>query len=227
MWSVLVLAAAAAEPSPALPAVEAAIVPGCPSEHDGTLSACQWRRVLWAHHLWATGRVERLVPSGSAVYNRYVEADAMAAGLVALGVPAARVVPEPRALHSDQNVAFALKLAEAHGWSRMAVASDPFQAPGLCSMIVAWTDRDCTPLSMDVTWTNTRFRAGTPVVRTEPVDAASWLPLHERERRIAVLTGYRRPNSWSVYIGKAILRWFGLSRPPPLPPDLAALQDVR
>ena len=30
--------------------VDVAIVPGCPSEADGTLSACQWRRAAWAAH---------------------------------------------------------------------------------------------------------------------------------------------------------------------------------
>lgn len=200
--------------------VDLVLVPGCPTLPDGRLSECQWQRVAWAQHLWAVGVVERFVTSGDAVHNRFVEADAMAAGLVALGVPAERILREPRALHTDQNVALSLELL-APGWS-FGVASDPLQAPGCCAMAEAW-GRDCVALVMDVPLTRARVEAGLPELRAEPVPPERWLPLDERERRIAALTGRRRGNSLLLYMGKALLRPFGLSRPPPAPPPIEAL----
>ena len=46
---------------------DVAIVPGCPSSDDGTLSHCQQRRVAWAGRLWAEGRVANVITSGAAV----------------------------------------------------------------------------------------------------------------------------------------------------------------
>ena len=207
--------------------VDVALVPGCPTEADGALSDCQWRRVAWAQHLYAIGAVDRLIVSGAAVQNRYVEADAMKLGLVALGVPAERVLTEPQALHTDQNVAFALDLVDAHPDWRFAVASDPLQAPGCCDMVRAWSGRECAVLAMDMPLVDLRVRLGMPEVKAEPVPAAHWLPLDERERRIAALTGHRRGNSMLIYASKALLNGFGLSHRPPLPPPIEALLASR
>lgn len=201
------------------PPAPLAIVPGCPSEPDGTLSACQWRRVVWAHHLWASGLARGFVVSGNAVYNRYVEAEALAAGLVALGVPASRIALEPRALHTDENIAYALRIAESRRERLVTVASDGVQANGSCAMVRAWTrgEIDCIPAPIDYAWAKARMARGLPEVRTSPVPADSWLSLEERERRIAAQTGWRRPPSMLLYAQNALLRPFGLARPPRLP----------
>lgn len=203
--------------------IDVVIIPGCPSEEDGRLSACQWRRVLWADHLYMSGKVAHFVTSGSAVQNRYVEADALAAGLIALGVPESAILREPNALHSDQNIACSLAMIDDMSFTTVGVASDALQAPGLCAMVRAWSGHACTPLSLDVTWTNMRFAAGVPVVATRPIPADRWLPLREREDRIYARTGYRRGGSWAIYISKSILNVFGLSHAPPLPPTLDSL----
>ncbi|MFZ5475465.1 MAG: ElyC/SanA/YdcF family protein [Myxococcota bacterium] len=198
----------------ATPVAPVAIVPGCPSEEDGTLSACQWRRVVWAHHLWASGLVGGFVTSGNAVYNRYVEAEALAAGLAALGVPADRVTLEPRALHTDENIAYALRLLEGH--AVVAVASDPIQADGGCAMVNAWTEGvTCLSAPMDYRFVGARLARGVPEVRTEPVN--EWVPLDEREAAIREITGWKRPPSMMLYLVNTLKRPFGLSRPPRLP----------
>ena len=199
-----------------------ALVPGCPSEADGSLSVCQWRRVAWAEHLYATGVVQGFVTSGAAVHSPFVEADALAAGLQALGVPDSAIRRERRALHTDQNVAYSLLVVdEARAGAAggpVLVASDGGQAAGMCSMVNAWKGSyasvtGCVAARLDETWVRDRLAQGMPSVRTEP--DPQWLPLPERERLLALETGYVRPSSFWVYARGAFLNLFGLSRPPP------------
>lgn len=203
--------------------VDVAFVPGCPSQLDGQLSMCQWRRVVWAEHLYALGVVRGFITSGDAVHSPYVEADALAAGLVALGVPEDVIVRERRALHTDQNVAYSLALldeqraADGAGARPVVVASDAGQASGMCSMVTAWrssfpTVSTCISAPIDEAWTFRRLEAGVPDVRTQPQQ--NWLTLAEREAQMAAQTGHRRPPSFWVYTGHGFLKLFGLSRPP-------------
>jgi hypothetical protein len=171
--------------------------------------------VVWAQHLWASGQVGGFVASGNAVYTPYVEAEALTEGLVALGVPRARVWLEPRALHTDENIAYALRIAGELGVREVAVASDGWQASGGCAMVEAWSELACTPAPIDYDLVRARLSRGVPEVRGERVQ--SWVPLAVREAEIARETGYRRPPSLVLYITKALLRPFGLARPPRLP----------
>lgn len=207
--------------SPAELPVAVALVPGCPSNPDGTLSICQWRRVLWAHHLYASGVVTRLVTSGNAVQTPHVEAEAMAAGLVALGVPAAAILQERRALHTDENVAYTLAMVVEAPWrsggTPLMIATDRGQASGACAMVDHWRRafpgiEGCISAPIDERWVWARLRQGLPEVRVEPV--AGWVPLAEREAAIADETGRRRPPSFWVYTRGAILGAFGRGRPP-------------
>ena len=64
------------EYSPARP-LDVVIIPGCPTEKDGSLSKCNWQRAVWGAKLWEDGVTERFITSGSAVYNRFIEAEAI------------------------------------------------------------------------------------------------------------------------------------------------------
>src|SRR6478736_10236582 len=90
---------------------DAVVVPGCPSELDGSLSRCQMARAVWAARLWERGWARNFITSGSAVYTPFVEAEALAAALVALGVPPDRIWLEPNALHTDENMVYSLQIA--------------------------------------------------------------------------------------------------------------------
>jgi hypothetical protein len=73
------------------------IVPGCPSEDDGSLSRCQMARALWAARLWDLGWARHFITSGAAVHSPYVEAEAIAAAMAAAGVPANKIYLESNA----------------------------------------------------------------------------------------------------------------------------------
>lgn len=200
----------------ALASSRVAIVPGCPSNEDGTVSTCQWRRAIWAADLYKEGRVDAIITSGAAAYNPYVEADALAAALEEQGVPADRIVREPQALHTDENIAYSLKLVERHGFEEILVASDMLQAGPACKMVTAWTGRDCTPLTVNYKTVMARIKAGMPSVQIEPVSA--WIPLEEREAQIAAARGEPpRKSSWAVYLRGMFAP--KRSKPPELPPE--------
>ena len=193
-----------------------AIIPGCPTEADGTLSLLQWQRVVWGWYLWASGSVDKVLVSGNAVANPYGEAETMAAGLRALGLPDRDILVEPQALHTDENIAYALRMLPAD--APVVVASHRLQAPGGCEMVRAWSGRSCSTRVIDFSLVMPRIRAGTPTVRGTAQEG--WVPLAERERRIAEQLGIRpRPNSMVVYARGAILRMFGKSEPPMLLPQ--------
>ncbi|MCP4809147.1 MAG: YdcF family protein [Proteobacteria bacterium] len=164
---------------------EALIVPGCPTEADGSVSACQWRRASWAAELFHGGAVENIVASGAAVYTPYAEAEALAQALEHLGVPSDRILVEDDARHTDENAAFSLQICEDRGWQRLAVASDGLHAVVVEKMLIEWgADAFALPV--------TDYRT-TPVpeIRVEPTDR--WRPPHEvdeRSRPAASLGGY-------------------------------------
>ena len=195
--------------------VSVALVPGCPTEADGTLSWCQWRRALWAAHLYETGAVSSFITSGNAVYTPFREADSIADGMIALGVPAAAIRREPNALHTDENVAYTLRMLEPLSPNRLIVASDGGQAAGACAMVRAWSTIPCVVAPIDEAWMRSRLAEGLPDVRLVAVE--DWIPLKEREAQIAEVTGYRRPSSFWVYFKGAVLGAFGASEPPRLP----------
>ncbi|MCB9760005.1 MAG: YdcF family protein [Alphaproteobacteria bacterium] len=200
------------------PVVDAAIVPGCPAEEDGRLSFCLERRALWAVHLWRTGAVPAFITSGAATYNRWVEAEALASTMTAMGVPREAIHTETQALHTDENVAYSMHLADQLGFARLGVASDPSQARGACKMLRAW-ERPCVELAADYEAVHAiRVSEGVPPLALEPVPADAWMPLKEREQAIAEAAGERpRPPSWWVYGSRALTDPL-LDHPPPAPP---------
>jgi len=202
------------------PTADVAIVPGCPSADDGTLSHCQQRRVAWAGRLWAEGRVANVITSGAAVYNPYVEADVMADALVALGVPEERVWRERDALHTDENMAWSLAIAEREGFDEIVVATDMFQAQVGCAMIRAWSAVSCVPEPVDYTRASRDIRSAMRAFSglfTAPL--SHWLPLEEREDTIAEVVGQKeRPASLPMYLKGAL--GGDAPRPAPHPPAL-------
>ncbi len=182
------------------PQYDAAIVPGCPAEDDGRLSFCLWRRALWAHHLYEQGVVEAFIVSGAAVANPYPEWAGMKAGLQALGVPSERILVEPYALHTDENLGFSMQVAEEHGLESLVVATDASHAKTACRLLRDWgLEGQCLGADYAVVH---RLRMETPIPEVLIVPEADWVPLAERERILADEQGRllkRRSSVW-VYV---------------------------
>ncbi len=206
--------------------LDVVLVLGCPAEDDGTLSSCQWQRALWAHALWEDGVTERFITSGNAVYNRYIEAEAMKAGMVALGVPEEVIHTETQALHTDENAAYALELVRVKGWKTMGVASHPGHADGGRAFLRGW-GHPAVSLQMDMERI-IPLMDSVPDVRVEPVPEDEWLPLGKRERVIAKRLGKaKRPSSLLVYTWRAISGSLGTNQPPHPPVPEPSLGGAR
>jgi len=102
------------------------IVPGVPFENN------QWDRIMkgrvyWSKYLYDKGIAKNIIYSGAAVYSPYYEGKIMALYAEALGIPKDHIYSEIKAEHSTENIYYSYKLAKKLGFTRIALASDPFQ----------------------------------------------------------------------------------------------------
>ena len=106
------------------------IVPGFP--HDTTTwSQIVQMRVHWAKHLYQEGITKNIMFSGSAVYSPYLESEIMKKYAIALGIPEEHIFTESNARHSTENLYFSYTRAKELGFTKIALASDPFQTNNL------------------------------------------------------------------------------------------------
>lgn len=179
---------------------DAVIVPGCPSEEDGRVSACQWERAIWAAELVSAGSAREVILTGGAVYTPYVEAEGLAAAMISLGVPAERLHLEPLARHTDENAGFALELARELGFERLAVASVPVHAVLMDEMMLRW-GVDVVGIPVDRAFVRARMKTARPDVRTKPVEGWESFEVVNARREEA---GERRGSSMHRYFTRAL-----------------------
>jgi len=166
-------------------AVDVLLVPGCPTRGNGSHSKCLWFRATWAHEIWKQGLARRIVTSGGAVYNPYVEAISLKRALVALGIPADQIYTETQARHTDENVAYALALFPDAPPESFGVASHGFHARIACRLARAWGTA-CTVYPAPEAWVEARVADRPPRIRIQRVRAPDWESHdeHEHGRRI-------------------------------------------
>ena len=103
------------------------IVPGTP--YNGKNWDYKMKgRVLWASYLIKKGIANHIIFSGAAVYTPYVEAKVMALYAEALGVPKEKIFNEEKAEHSTENLYYSYAMAKKLGFTKIALATDPFQS---------------------------------------------------------------------------------------------------
>jgi hypothetical protein len=110
------------------------IVPGVPYEGDRTTGVMKMR-LYWAKLLYDSGFTKNIIFSGSSVYSPYVEGIVMKIMADSLGIPPEHTFSETHAEHSTENVYYSWKMAKAMGFTKIALATDPFQAGILRSFI--------------------------------------------------------------------------------------------
>lgn len=105
-------------------------VPGVPftvAGWDSTMKA----RVYWSKYLYEKGIAKNIMYSGSSVYSPYYEGEIMAMYAIAIGIPKEHVYTETKAEHSTENLYYVYLKAKKLGFTKIALASDPFQAKQL------------------------------------------------------------------------------------------------
>lgn len=84
-------------------------------------------RVYWSKYLYDKGVAKNIMYSGSSVNSPYYEGSIMALYAEAIGIPKKNIFTETRAEHSTENVYYSYRKAKKLGFSKIALASDPFQ----------------------------------------------------------------------------------------------------
>jgi len=113
----------------ALTRFDALIVLGTPADADGNPTPAQLARVLEAVNEYKRGVAPRLILSGGAAHNRFVEALVMQRAAQAQGVPESAIFLEPEARDTIQNACFAVRIMKSHGWRSAEVISSAGHLP--------------------------------------------------------------------------------------------------
>ncbi len=105
--------------------VDALIVLGTPADADGNPQPAMLDRIDEAVAEYERGVATRILFSGGAAHNRFVEADVMARVAQAQGVPQEAIYRERASEDTIQNLCNSLAIARAHGWRSVEVISSP------------------------------------------------------------------------------------------------------
>jgi len=160
---------------------DAIIVPGVPLE-NGQWSRTMKGRVYWAKYLYDQGITRHIIFGGAAVYTPYVEAEVMKQYALALGLPEDKLFTETQAEHSTENVYYGYQLAKAKGFTRIALASDPFQTKLLRRFVRKKVDPQVQliPFVMD-TLKMLAPAMTDPVIDFSSMQRSPFVPITERE----------------------------------------------
>jgi uncharacterized SAM-binding protein YcdF (DUF218 family) len=105
--------------------LDAIIVLGNPADSDGNPTPEQLARVTEGVHEYERGVAPRLILTGGAAHNHFVEARVMARTAEAQGIPASAIFIEGEALDTMQNACYSARIMKAHGWRSAEVVSRP------------------------------------------------------------------------------------------------------
>lgn len=108
---------------------DAIIVLGTPADSDGNPTPSQLSRVSEAVREYERGAAPRLILSGGAAHNQYVEAQVMARTAEAQGIPASAVFVEGQAQDTIQNACYSARIMKQHGWGSAEVVSNQSHLP--------------------------------------------------------------------------------------------------
>lgn len=130
---------------------DAIIVLGSPADSDGNPSPEQLARVSEGVHEYQRGVAPRLILTGGAAHNRFVEARVMARSAQALGIPESAIFVEPEAQDTIQNACYSVRIMKAHGWHSAEVISSEWhlKRAGLIfdPLPIEWRNHAAPPLS--------------------------------------------------------------------------------
>jgi uncharacterized SAM-binding protein YcdF (DUF218 family) len=108
---------------------DAIIVLGSPADDDGNPTPTQISRVSEAVHEYERGIAPRIILTGGAAHNNFVEADVMAKVAEAQGIPASAIFIETNAKDTIQNACYSARIMQQHDWRSAEVISNPSHLP--------------------------------------------------------------------------------------------------
>jgi uncharacterized SAM-binding protein YcdF (DUF218 family) len=108
---------------------DAILILGTPADSDGNPTPEMLDRVTEGVHEYQRGVAPRILVTGAAAHNRFVEAEVMAHVAEAQGVPASVLFVEPQALDTIQNAYYSNRILKSHGWHSAEVVSSAYHLP--------------------------------------------------------------------------------------------------
>ena len=108
---------------------DAIVVLGTRSDSDGNPTPRQLARVTEAVAEYERGVAPRILFTGGAVANQFVEADGMAHAAEARGLPASVILEETQARDTIHNACYTMRLMQAHGWRSAEIISSAGHLP--------------------------------------------------------------------------------------------------
>ncbi|MGB0404365.1 MAG: YdcF family protein [Salibacteraceae bacterium] len=103
------------------------VVPGTPYYNEGMTEVMLYR-LLWAEHLYKKGFSKYIMFSGAAVYTPFVEACIMKQYAMLLDIPEDKILIEPKAENSVDNIYYANLQARELDLKDLLVATDTYQS---------------------------------------------------------------------------------------------------
>jgi uncharacterized SAM-binding protein YcdF (DUF218 family) len=135
---------------------DALIVLGYPADADGNPSPTELARVTEAVREYGRGVAPRIIMTGGAAHNRYVEAQVMARTAEAQGIPAQVIFEEPDARNTIENACDSLRIMRSHGWQSAEVISSPSHlaraAMILSQLPLQWRVHAAPPVEPEPAW---------------------------------------------------------------------------
>ena len=101
------------------------LVLGNPAKDDGSIGPEAKSRLLEGIRQYQAGVAPRLLLTGGAVTNRFVEAQVMMQFARSQGVPASALFTEDRSRNTIQSAFYTYQLMQAHDWTSALVVSSP------------------------------------------------------------------------------------------------------
>lgn len=102
------------------------IVLGYPAKSDGTVSPILRERIKKAAELYHNGVSEKIICTGAAVANNYVEAEIMARSLIEFGIPEYDIIPEKLARSTYENIVNSKKIMQDKKLNTAVIVSSPW-----------------------------------------------------------------------------------------------------
>ncbi|MGA8741448.1 MAG: YdcF family protein [Terracidiphilus sp.] len=108
---------------------DAILVLGTPADADGNPTPKQQARVTEAVREYERGVAPRILFTGGAAHNQFVEADVMAGTAAARGIPPSAIFVETKAMDTIQNACNSARIMQAHGWHSAEIVTGGYQLP--------------------------------------------------------------------------------------------------
>ena len=105
------------------------LVLGTPADADGNPTPEMLARVGEGVREYERGVAPRLIFTGGAAHNQYIEADVMANAAAAQGIPPSAIFVETKAKDTIQNACDSERLMREHGWHSAEVVSNDYHLP--------------------------------------------------------------------------------------------------